>query len=372
MLTSTLGIRLILWLGKIVPLPAPLRVSEALQSVEVISDPERGDGFQITFNIQQNRLGDSELLRDSALNPFNRVVIGVMLGVATHILIDGVITHHELSPGADGRSLLTVTGSGLSMVLNQKQRMVKYPNHSDAMIVAQILKRYTAYGLVPALTPTPEVPLSAKLTPCQPNKTDKSYIEQLASRNGYVFYIEPVALGVNKAYFGPDIRTSAIQSALSLNMGASTNLLSASFSYDSTLPVEPSGLFTMPGTTTALPIPAASPRRIPLLAKSPTPARRTIILENTADKDLVRATALARQAKLGSLDPVSGEVEIDTIRYGHILRTRRLVGIRGVGRPYDGLYYVGRMTHNIERGKYTQRASVRREGLGALLPVVPL
>src|SRR3712207_8587317 len=50
----------------------------------------------------------------------------------------------------------------------------------------------------------------------------------------------------------------------------------------------------------------------------------------------------------------SGTVE--TARYGHALRARRLVGVRGAGRTYDGLYYVRRVTHSIERGSYRQRS----------------
>jgi hypothetical protein len=49
-----------------------------------------------------------------------------------------------------------------------------------------------------------------------------------------------------------------------------------------------------------------------------------------------------------------------------------VVGVRGVGFSYDGLYWVKRVAHSIQvpEGKYTQSFSLAREGLGALLPVV--
>ena len=53
-----------------------------------------------------------------------------------------------------------------------------------------------------------------------------------------------------------------------------------------------------------------------------------------------------------------------------MLRARRLVGVRGAGLSYDGLYYVRRVTHRLERGRYTQCFSLSREGTGPTLPVV--
>jgi len=65
-----------------------------------------------------------------------------------------------------------------------------------------------------------------------------------------------------------------------------------------------------------------------------------------------------------SIREVTGNGEVDAVRYGSILRARRLVGVRGVGFSYNGLYYVRRVTHNIEPGKYTQSFTLSREGTG--------
>jgi hypothetical protein len=47
-----------------------------------------------------------------------------------------------------------------------------------------------------------------------------------------------------------------------------------------------------------------------------------------------------------------------------------VVGLRGVGYSYDGLYYVQQVAHTIERGSYRQRFNLQREGLGSITPVV--
>ena len=62
--------------------------------------------------------------------------------------------------------------------------------------------------------------------------------------------------------------------------------------------------------------------------------------------------------------------ELDTIRYGHILTAPGLVGLRGAGCSYDGLYYVQQVTHTLARGTYTQNFTLTRSGTDSLTPVV--
>ena len=63
--------------------------------------------------------------------------------------------------------------------------------------------------------------------------------------------------------------------------------------------------------------------------------------------------------------------QLDAARYEVILQPRGLVGLRGAGYSYDGLYYVQSVTHNIRKGAYTQNFTLTREGLGSITPVVP-
>ena len=93
-------------------------------------------------------------------------------------------------------------------------------------------------------------------------------------------------------------------------------------------------------------------------------------MRDTADQNPAQAATTAIAAVTNSPDSVRGEGEVDAVRYGSVLRARKLVGVRGVGFSYDGNYYVRRVTHSISRGEYTQRFSVSREGTGSLLPVV--
>jgi len=370
LLIGALGIRLVMWMGKAVPLPPPSEVTSALTNVTVTNDADGTDGFQLTLTLGKNQLLDYGLLSGSALDPMTRVVIAVLMGAVPEVLIDGVITHHQLAPTSDpGASTLTVTGKDLTQVMDLEEKNEKYENQPDFLIVMRLVASYARYGLVPQATPTADVPIMLQRIPRQ-HETDLGFIRRMAERNGFVFYVEPVTFGVNKAYFGPEIRASVPQPALTMNMGAATNVKSLSFSNDALAPVGTRGTFVEPFLKLPIPIPSLPSLRLPPLARSPATAERTVQLRSTANENPARAATTAVATVTRAPEAVTGEGEVDAVRYGNVLRARRLVGVRGVGTTYDGFYYVRRVTHTIGRGEYTQRFSLSREGTGALLPVV--
>ena len=138
---------------------------------------------------------------------------------------------------------------------------------------------------------------------------------------------------------------------------------------DALAPIAVKGTVIEPVTKTSVEIPALPSLRIPPLSMFAGSARRTERLRCTAKSNPARAAAAARAAVAGASDPVTAEGELDSVRYGSMLRPHRLVAVRGVGRAYNGRYFVKRVTHRIERGVYTQAFKLSREGTGALSPV---
>ncbi|MGH7633697.1 MAG: hypothetical protein ACRENC_08190, partial [Gemmatimonadaceae bacterium] len=77
---------------------------------------------------------------------------------------------------------------------------------------------------------------------------------------------------------------------------------------------------------------------------------------------------LAASAKWAEV--VNGEGSLDVVRYGRLLKSRQLVGVRGAGLAYDGLHYVKSVTHTIKRGEYKQSFTLARGGLGSTISTV--
>jgi hypothetical protein len=371
MLGSSHAIRLVIWAGQLIPTPLPPDVLAAVTRVEVTNDASRSDGFQITVQLSKDNPFDYTTIQRGALGPFTRVIIAVQMGASLEVLIDGVVTQHQLSPSEEpGRSTLTVSGKDVSQMLDLVEHADSYPYQPDFAIVERLLLGYIPNGLLGPhlIAPTFDIPLDVERTP-QQRGTDLRFINDLAGRNGYVFYVEPVTFGVTRAYWGPENRIGIPQPALTMNMGADSNLRSISFTNDSLAPVAAQGSFIEPLSKTTVPIPPVPAFRVPLAA-IPAMPRRTTLLQS-ANEGPIEAFASALAVATQAPDAVSGTGELDSVRYGHVLRARGLVGVRGVGFSYDGFYYVSRVSHVLSLGDYKQTFSLSRDGTGSLSPVLP-
>lgn len=363
-----LGVRLQLFLGLPVPRPDLYPVVDSLVEVEVENKGQDFDGFKLTFTLGKDSLLDYGLLLSGILDPPGRAIIVAFINGLPQVLIDGFITRHEFVPSNQpGKSMLHVYGKDITMMLDLEEKNETYPNQSDSIIATRILASYATLGLVPKVTPTTDVPVELDRVPSQQG-TDLAFLRELASRNGFVFYIEPTLIpGVNTAYWGPDNRLGLPQPALKVNMGPDSNVDSPiNFGYDALGPEEPQISIVEPLTKIAIPIPVPSGLRTPL-ARNPAKSLRKTLRRDTANLNPAQAALRGVASQTGSSDAVNGKGEIDSLRYGQALRSRRLVRVCGVGQSYDGDYYVQMVTHRIKRGEYRQSFTLVREGLGTLV-----
>jgi hypothetical protein len=370
------GIHLTLMIGPAVPIPAPQSVIDALTSVQVNAGRDRS-GFQLTFAVSKKSPLTTTLLPAGYFDPMiTRVIIVVTVAGMPNVLMDGIVTRQEIAPSNEpGQSTLTITGEDLSVLMDVVEMpFMRYPGMPEIAIVNLILVKYAVFGIVPAVIPPifTDVPNPTKKIPSQTG-TDLSYIKLLARRHGYVFYVEPgPALGASVAYWGPDIRVPIPQPALNVNMDAHTNVESLNFSLDGlakkivviTIFDPVTGKITIP-----LPVPNISILRPPLGARL-TPPAKVEFPESISKLNASQALARALGIVFTASDAISGSGQLDVLRYGRALRSRQLVGVRGAGLAYDGLYYVQSVTHNIKRGEYKQSFSLSRDGLISLTPRV--
>jgi hypothetical protein len=94
-------------------------------------------------------------------------------------------------------------------------------------------------------------------------------------------------------------------------------------------------------------------------------------IEGVSKFSIPKALMVGMAKAARTADAVKGEGSLDVLRYGRVLRPRRLVGVRGAGMAFDGLHYVQSVTHQIRRGEYKQRFKLVRNGLISTLSSVP-
>jgi hypothetical protein len=157
-------------------------------------------------------------------------------------------------------------------------------------------------------------------------------------------------------------------------MDANTNVESLSFSLDG-LAKKVVIMTILDPITKKIPIPIPVPNisilRPPLGVRLTLPSKVEYPSDNTK-LNSIEGIGLALARTAASSDAVTASGTLNVLRYGSVLRAHQLVGVRGAGITYDGMYYVRTVTHNLKKGEYKQSFTLSRDGLISQTPVVPV
>jgi len=382
------NLRLQLYFGAIVPAPAPRELIDALASAQVTESADGQSGFQLVFTAANGSRIQREWLPGGFFDAPRRVVVSVWTGGSQDVLVDGVITRHELTASNEpGKTQLTVTGIDVSQVMDLIDFSgFPWPAMPFEARVAVMIAKYAPYGMVPMVLPSVMLTVRNPLNGIdQQSGTDLAYIRQLAQYVGYTFHVRPgPQVGMSIAYWGPQVKVGEVQPALTVNMDQASNVDSLTLGFDGIgkkvfifFIQEPNSRAPIP-----IPLPDITPLNPPLGARPPLPLGfERIDYRLNQDEDVDRTTAKldAAAAALRGLaratreaDVITGSGSLKVSRYGRVLRPRKLVGVRGAGRTYDGHYYVKSVTHSIKPGDYTQSFQLSRNALVSLTNEVPV
>ncbi len=376
------NVQLSVMMGPVFPVAVPRTVLDSLAEVEVTTRDVGTSGFQLTFSIdKQSPLQIMFLLTGGMPILFMRVVLVATVNGVANVLIDGVITNNQISPGDKGsNSTLTLTGEDLTAIMNQSDWSgFPFPACPAEARVLLLLAKYSVLGVIPLVIPSVliDVPIPIDRIPSQKG-TDLEYIRYLAHEAGYVFYIDPgPSPGTSKAYWGPQIKVGPIQPALSSDMDAYTNVESMNFKFDQQKNRIPLLYIYIEetGVSIPIPIPPITPLNPPLGVIPPFPTNLLPpdlkpFRDDLSKRPIPQAIMMGLAEAAENAEAVSCEGSLDVTRYGGVLQARKLVGVRGAGPAFDGLYYVKSVTHKIKRGSYKQNFTLTRNGLVSTVPTV--
>ena len=382
----SLGTNFFILIGETVPKPVPTFVIEAFEKVEITHSEYQKSGFQAVFKIgrsQKTDLKDYQIVNNPLFTVFNRIIILVSIGASQTVLFDGVITNQELSSSLElGQSTFTITGLDISLMMDLEERSVSHVAQDELMIAQLIIAKYAKYGLILKVIapPTQDRPTMNERTPVQ-LVTDLEYLQAMAERFAYVFNVTPgPTVGVNTAYWGPPKRTSTPQKALTVNMGSSSNVLSISFQYDALAATAIDGSIQDRKTNQQYSVQERESDRPSLAKKSALHVKKSVSQSQShtrikqfreSGRNSIQAASKAQAIADRSVDDiVTVTGELDSVRYGGILYVGGVVGLRGSGYSYDGLYYVKEITHIFTKGNYKQAFKLARNGLGSTVQKV--
>jgi hypothetical protein len=364
-------VTLSLLIGPVRPAPAPRAVMQSLTSATVTVSATGKSGFDLSFAVSKGSPLVTDLLPSGYFDPPTRVIIvATMAGTAT-VLMDGVITMQEMVPSDEpGKSVLSVKGDDLTRMLDLID-LSGFPwpaMPAEARVALAIAKYAPIYGIVPLVMPSVLIDVPNPLTEIPVQRgTDLKYIQTLADRVGYVFFLQPgPAPGMNLAYWGPMLRTAIpflpVPPPIAIDWDGKSNVESLQFSFDGFAKTQWVVIIQVDSVPVPIPVPDVNPISPPLGQKSPIPLKISP-MPGLAKYNPIQAAGIALAKAASTANVVSGSGTLDVLRYGSILPARTVVEVRGAGITFDGQYFVDGTTHTIKPGSYKQNFTLSRNAL---------
>ncbi|MCP5048740.1 MAG: phage late control D family protein [bacterium] len=303
-------------------------------------------------------------LDDERFRPWKKV--SVKAGFDSEIMLfSGYITHvRPLFEPDVTQCRIEVWAMDERIRLDRAEKLKAWENKKDSDIAKAILAEsgFTGpKGKVEKTTIVHDVKVSTIIQ----RETDLQFLNRLAMRNGFEFYVDG-----ETAFFREPVLDGEAQPVLALQFGMETNL----------------GYFEIEvnALTAAETHMSGVDRMGKKLIKSEAAKSTKKALGKSGPETFTAAGVPESKAFIG-MNPVSGQPEMEALcksvfqrgqwfvtakgkieanRYGHVLKTRETVTIKGIGDTYSGDWYVTHVTHSFTPGKgYIQQFKVKRNGL---------
>jgi len=349
-----------------------------IAEVEVEEHVDAADAFRVRISVSLQSDGSWSYIDDARFSLWNRLslVVGYPDDHAT--LVDGFITHVNLSLSNQGgpEAYLEVTGLDRSVAMDLEEKQRAWVNKKDSGIAQEI---FSTYGLKAVVQDT-QLTWSENTATTLQAESDIRFLQRLAARNGFSCYVQE-----NTGYFrGPNLQDPP-QPILALAFGGDTNLGSVHLAISGTPTtsvalrrIDPLSKRGLQKSLDGLPRRKLGARALADLQQGQPSAARLIKQRPTVGDADMEGVLRDAYEEAGSFVSLSGD--IDARAYGHVLRAKRLVTIKGMGSTYSGLYYVRQVHHQFTANGYVQTFEAVRNGLGltgdedfstppALLPV---
>jgi hypothetical protein len=317
--------------------------------------------FRMKISITQDINGIWNYLDDVRLQLWKPVTIAAGFGDDTVELITGYITHIKPQFTSERTEcFLEVWGMDGSVLMDREEKLKDWPSKKDSDVAAEI---FSLYGFSAETEDTAVIHDEAVSTMIQ-RETDIQFLKRLALRNGYECFVDGT-----KGYFRPPKIDEPPQPTLAVHFGDETNVASFSLEMNALTPANVT-MCQIDRTSkevletvveSSLQKPLGSTNGTGFLGAGMSPGKAYVGM-NTATGSPEMAAICQSLFHAGEWF-VIGEGEIHANEYGHVLKPRSTVTIKGLGETHSGVYYVCRVSHTFSSEGYTQGFKVKRNAV---------
>ncbi len=335
-----------------------------LLSLEVELDACLASMFRLRLAIGRDDDGMWSHLDDERLAAWQKVEISAGFESGTEELITGYVTHvRPLFEPDPTECSLEVWGLDESVLMDREEKLKDWPDKKDSDIAREI---FQSYGFDVAGVEDTEVVHDQAISTIIQRETDVGFLNRLALRNGYGCYVDN-----GKAYFQPPQVDADPQPLLAVHFGEETNVDQFQVEVNALVPSQVVMAQVDPTSKEVLEAAAESSQQTALgetdaaglLGAGIDPGRLAVAGNVTTGTP--EMTGLCQGLFHRAEWFVTAEGDVDAGQYGHVLKPRSPVTIKGVGETHSGVYMVCHVTHSFQTGGYRQHFKARRN---ALLP----
>jgi len=341
--------------------PAPPELLDAVQSLDVEDHVDLAGIVRLRIGVAVASSGDAWSFVDEDMFPrLGRVRVQARVGNAQATLVDAhVVEVRAALDGEPSRSFLDVVAMDATAVMNLEERVRAWPGRSDADVAREV---FGEHGLDADVEDTQPVWDEADSTLMQ-RGTDIRFLRGLARRNGFECYVEtdPVT-DRPTGHFHPPRLDGPPQGILTVGMGAPTvDHFTVRHHMVGVADAEAHGV---DAATLEVQDGAAEGSSLKSLGRDEAgkAGRRRVIVDAGGATEQVETVSQAMRDRTGWA--VAAEGRLNTALYGKVLRAKRNVLVRGVGRRFGGTYRVERVLHTFTEEGHVQHFTLRRNALG--------
>lgn len=348
--------------------PAVLGLLSRIEVRESDADPTV---LALRFNATQTPEGELTPVDEGLFVPAAKVSLQVEAPGGNPVrMFEGFVTHvRPHFETIESNTYVEILAMDAAVLLDAEERVQAYPDATDADVAEQVFQRYQISFTCESTGTRHE----EKKQLLVQRSTDWQLVQRLARRNGFVCYLEPdPQSGAVTAYFRPRALGDTPQPDLTI-LRDGANLKWLDLQSTMTGPTRVAGAAIDPiqkRIVRADGAPVLSPLGEKLLDGDVEGGLTQA--GATAAKSLLRdpfpeATAISAEGSAGTdraLFAVEARGEVDTALYRGLLRPRRTVLIKGVGRAFAGVYYVRAVRTTIDEGVISQTFVAERNALG--------
>ena len=330
--------------------------------VEVYERAGEMTTYRIHYDLDISE-GDFPMLVDKRIGAGSELSVIAPLDGRNNCLVKGPVTSQQIHLEHGGAcSFVEVSGCDTSIAMDRETQTVLWSDLTDSDAVTTVLGQY---GFTPDVETTSAGHFETKHTLVQ-RDTDLRFVQRLARRNGFLFWITCDELGIETAHFKRAPLESDPDADLIINLG-SNNVDAIDISWDVERPTSVisaqlnlNDKSDIDGAVAESPLASLGALALNAIA---TDTRSIHLVAPVDDAGDLHARGEGALIEAGWFMRATCKTTVNALK--KLVRAQTVINLRGAGTRFSGKYFVTGVRHTIDAAQHRMNVELSRNGWGA-------